>query len=154
MKPTNQFPSTRSSQNTKMKTLVCLFVVTIIATSMADNFHQKMQEYSQQCKSETGISNEALSQILRPSDDPKRKEHIFCILKKAGFMNDDGDLLVDAIVAEYTQGGSNPEGIEKITKKCAVKKESPPETATHFIECVHRPRPKRYVLFRNVAAEE
>ena len=69
-------------------------------------------------------------------------------------MNDDGDLLVDAIVEEYTQGGSNPEGIEKVVRKCAVKKESPPETATHFIECVHRPRPKRYVLFRNVAPEE
>lgn len=92
----------------------------------------------------SGVSEESLNKIRNHEevDDPKLKEHGFCILKKAGFINDSGDLNVETIRTKFNEHSDDKDGVEKIVTKCAVKKETPQDTSAHFFKCVYQNRKK------------
>lgn len=57
-------------------------------------------------------------------------------MKKMGFIDENGDIFVDTIKTKFKEN-STAEDVDNVVTKCAVKKETPQETASHFFKCIH-----------------
>lgn len=69
-------------------------------------------------------------------EDPKMKEHRLCISKKMGFMDESGEIKIDVLKAKLNVILKDAEKTEKIVTKCAVKKDTPLETANELKKCM------------------
>lgn len=103
-----------------------------------------MRKYSAACQSESGsgVSEESRNRVRNHEyiDDPKLREHAFCMLKKAGFIDSNGDFQVEIIKTKLTENSDHPENVEQLVEKCAVKKDSPQLTSAKFVRCLHENR--------------
>jgi hypothetical protein len=125
-----------------MKLLLCLVFVALVAATYADIRREKVQEYSDICKTESGVSEESLTKVRNGDevDDPKLKDHAFCILKKSGFIDASGEFQVETITKKFKEISEHPETIDALVTKCAVKKDTPEESSFQFLQCVHKKR--------------
>jgi hypothetical protein len=120
-----------------MKFLLCLALVALVAATYADTGRDKVREYSDACKAETGISEETLTKVRNGEevDDPKVKEQAFCILKKSGFIDASGEFQVEHIKTKLKEVSEHPEKVDALVAKCAVKKATPQESSDNFLRC-------------------
>ncbi|XP_044263060.1 B1 protein-like [Tribolium madens] len=121
-----------------MKVFVCLAVFAFVAAAQAETPREKLRKYSDECKSVSGVSEELLTRVRNHEDvhDPKLDEHGFCILKKAGFMNEAGDIMTDTIKTKLKQNSEHPDTIDALVDKCNEKKDTPQHTASHLFTCL------------------
>ncbi|KAJ3621104.1 hypothetical protein MTP99_003273 [Tenebrio molitor] len=125
-----------------MKLLLCLVLVALVAATYADTGRDKVGEYSDACKAETGISEETLTKVCNGEevDDPKLKEHAFCILKKSGFIDASGEFQVEHIKTKLKEVAEHPEKIDALVAKRAVKKATSQESSKDFLKCTRENR--------------
>jgi hypothetical protein len=97
----------------------------------------KLRKYSEPCKSESGATEETLNKAgdYEHLNDPKLGKHAFCILRKAGFIDSNGDFQVEIMKMTLKENSDNPEEIDRLIAKCAVKKDSPETTSAKLYEC-------------------
>jgi hypothetical protein len=102
----------------------------------------KVRKYSEPCKSESGVSEETLIKARNHEypDDPKLEKQAFCILRKAGFIDTNGDFHVETMKTTLKENSDNPEEIDRLIAKCAVKKGSPEASSAKLFECFHKNR--------------
>jgi hypothetical protein len=138
-----------------MKLLLCLALIALVAANpvstlckrffcifycdavQANTRSERLQEYSDACKAETGISEETLTKVRNGEevDDPKLKEQAFCILKKSGFIDASGEFQVEHMKTKLKEVAEHPEKIDALVAKCAVKKATPQESSSNFLRC-------------------
>jgi hypothetical protein len=122
-----------------MKFLLCLVPVALVAATyvLADTGRDRVRQYSDACKAESGVSDESLNKARNGEevDDPKLKEHAFCILKKSGFIDASGEFQVETIKTKLKEVAEHPEKIDAWVAKCAVKKATPQESSEDFLKC-------------------
>jgi hypothetical protein len=120
-----------------MKFLLCLVLVALVAATYADTGRDKVRQYSDACKAESGVSDESLNKARNGEevDDPKLKEHAFCILKKSGFIDASGEFQVEHMKTKLKEVSEHPEKIDALVAKCAVKKATPQESSDNFLRC-------------------
>jgi hypothetical protein len=70
-------------------------------------------------------------------DDTKLKEHVFCTLKKVGFINASGEFQEETIKTKLKKNVINPENVDTLVATCVVKKNSPQQFSFDFYECIH-----------------
>nr|AGW21644.1 NLS-YFP-THP12-CFP [Yeast integrative vector pYFP-THP12-CFP] len=100
---------------------------------------EKLKQHSDACKAESGVSEESLNKVRNREevDDPKLKEHAFCILKRAGFIDASGEFQLDHIKTKFKENSEHPEKVDDLVAKCAVKKDTPQHSSADFFKCVH-----------------
>jgi hypothetical protein len=75
--------------------------------------------------SESGLSEGTLSKshFFGVLDDSKLKEHhAFCILKKAGYFDSNGDFEINVIKSQFKVQYDNPGNVDELVVKCVEKK--------------------------------
>jgi hypothetical protein len=104
-----------------MKVLLCFVVVALVAAVHGANV-SKISEES---------SNEpwALSEI---------KQYTFRLLKKAGLIDANGEFQVEAIKTTFKENLKDPEKVDDLVAKCAVKKDTPQNSAFEFFQCMQQ----------------
>jgi hypothetical protein len=122
-----------------MKLLLCLVLVALVAATYADTGRDKVRQYSDACKAESGVSDESLNKARNGEevDDPKLKEHAFCILKKSGFIDASGEFQVEHMKTKLKEVSEHPDKVDALVAKCAVKKDTPQHSSADFFKCVH-----------------
>jgi hypothetical protein len=99
-----------------------------------------MQKIEIECQKETGASVELITKSINGhwEDDPKLKQQALCMCKKRGLVTESGELVVDAWKNQMKKVNANDEEAEKIVNECAVKKDTPVETAFNALKCVQK----------------
>ncbi|KAJ3621106.1 hypothetical protein MTP99_003275 [Tenebrio molitor] len=122
-----------------MKLLLCLVLVALVAATYAETPREKLKQHSDACKAESGVSEESLNKVRNREevDDPKLKEHAFCILKRAGFIDASGEFQLDHIKTKFKENSEHPDKVDALVAKCAVKKDTPQHSSADFFKCVH-----------------
>ncbi|KAK9880319.1 hypothetical protein WA026_010198 [Henosepilachna vigintioctopunctata] len=74
---------------------------------------------------------------------PEFTQHLLCIWKEKGVMNEEGVLQKEVITSKVSKiAGSNTEDIKKV-ENCAIQQATPGKTAIHFYNCI-APLVKKY----------
>ncbi|CAH1379454.1 unnamed protein product [Tenebrio molitor] len=122
-----------------MKVFLYLVVAGLVAAAYAETPLQKVRKHSDACKRESGVSDEVLARARKGEkvDDPKLRDHGVCILKKSGFLDDNGDFQVEIIRTKLKENADHPEKVDDLVAKCAVKKDTPQESTHSFFRCLH-----------------
>ncbi|EFA02889.1 odorant binding protein C16 precursor [Tribolium castaneum] len=125
----------------KISTLVAILVLAGSAVCAdEDNLNtENVQSIEEDCQKETGVSDESLQELSETgdSDDPLVKKNALCILKAYGVIDDQGEISEDKL-EEKLEPDRGKEEAEKVAKSCAVKKDSPEETAHEALLCMQQ----------------
>ncbi|XP_030764820.1 uncharacterized protein LOC115889043 [Sitophilus oryzae] len=98
-----------------------------------------------ECLQETGVNRELVQKTRNGIfvEDPTLKEFAFCMGKKAGFINEAGDVQIDVLRKNTLKLIKDPVVVEKLVKLCGVKKETPQETSFYASKCFSKNSPGR-----------
>jgi hypothetical protein len=127
-----------NNNKSKMKLLLCLVVVSLVALALAETPRDILRKYHNICKSESGISEDRINKIRKTKkvDNPEVQRQALCILTKGGYIDSNGDFQVEAMKTQFKENSDDPEYVEKFVDKCAVKKDTPLASSSKFIECL------------------
>ncbi|XP_017783013.1 PREDICTED: uncharacterized protein LOC108567194 [Nicrophorus vespilloides] len=128
-----------------------LLLLSLVVFAQAEISEEKLIKYKMQCLTYSRVSIEAVNEMKMGvfSDEAKLKEFLFCVAKKTGFMNKDGQYEVDRIrsVIEETRGMG---GAEIFVSGCLKEpKESGPETSFELAKCLFE-KSKGYISLISV----
>lgn len=100
---------------------------------------QKLKRYHAACAGETGVDTSLVTKARKGefSDDPKLKDHLFCVAKKIGFMTADGEIQKDVLKQKLAPAINDEAAAQKLIEDCAVKKDTPQATAFETVQCYY-----------------
>ncbi|RZC42570.1 PBP GOBP domain containing protein [Asbolus verrucosus] len=102
-----------------------LLVIALAAEILTTNGSQPTMEET--CANEAGVEQEKVKGFKKGKfyEDSKFKDYVFCLSKKIGYQNDAGDFRNDFLPVIALS-------------KCAVKKDTPQESAYQFFKCYYK----------------
>ncbi|CAH1379448.1 hypothetical protein MTP99_003275 [Tenebrio molitor] len=104
-----------------MKVLLCFVVVALVAAVHGANVSK--------------ISEESLDETWTLSEI---KQYTFRLLKKAGLIDANGEFQVETIKTTFKENLKDPEKVDDLVAKCAVKKDTPQNSAFEFFQCMQQ----------------
>ncbi|VEN49322.1 unnamed protein product [Callosobruchus maculatus] len=115
--------------------VICAVAV-LVKAELTEEQKEKLKKHHQECLAETKVDEELVKKARQGdfTEDQKLKDHMFCVLKKTGFLDDAGEIKMDVLKAKVVSV-IGEEKAEKIISACAVKKDNGPETAFQMIKC-------------------
>ncbi|XP_068893153.1 B1 protein-like [Tenebrio molitor] len=130
-----------------MKLLICVALVAAVVTAqtLTDEQKAKWKKWREECRQETGVSEEAINRVVSNQFDvvdDKIKAHGLCFGKKAGLISESGDILIDQTKIKLKKVSVDDDEVDRIIKKCVVKKDTPEETAFQTFKCLREEKPK------------
>lgn len=89
---------------------------------------------------ETGATEEMMERSVKGDlpDDIVFKNHLVCIGKKSGFIDENGMQNKEKLKEKLTSLLNNEELVDKILDKCFMEKGTPQDTAFELAKCCHR----------------
>lgn len=112
--------------------------------ALTDSQKEKLERIGKPCQEESGISDDLRSKLLETQfiDDPKLKKHLFCMWKKLGLANEDGEIVEDKLHERVKAAAANEEEAEKICEKCKkIRKDTPEERFFEVTKCLNSELP-------------
>ncbi|KAJ8955677.1 hypothetical protein NQ318_008548 [Aromia moschata] len=119
----------------------------VLGAGLTPEQKEKLSGHHKACLAETGVDSDLVTKARKGefSEDPKLKEHIFCVAKKIGFVNDAGDFQKDVMKTKISAVLGDEALAEKYIAECAVSKGTPQETAFQAIKCYYEKSRKSVV---------
>lgn len=92
-----------------------------------------------ECVNETGADPQTLKNMQSGMyiNDEKVKKQIFCMNKKIGVQDHNGNILVDVIKMYLEHLISDPQKRYEAINRCLVQSSTPEETAFNMQKCLH-----------------
>ncbi|XP_056632620.1 B1 protein-like [Diorhabda sublineata] len=115
----------------------------IIKASQAEvltpEIRAKLIENGKKCYKESGVDMDLILKIKDGvfTDDPKLKEHLFCVNKSFGIQQQNGDFNETIMRGIVEKSGADDKKADELIKKCLVKKDSPENSAFESMKCIH-----------------
>ncbi|RZC37080.1 PBP GOBP domain containing protein [Asbolus verrucosus] len=132
-----------------MRAIIIAVALAVVGVqALTDEQKEKIKAYHKDCSAESGVDQDLISKARKGEfvDDAKLKEHLFCFSKKAGFQNDAGDIQEDVIRTKLNAELKDLDATNKLITKCAVKKDTPQQTAFDTIKCYYENTPTHVTL--------
>ncbi|KAJ8924164.1 hypothetical protein NQ315_006948 [Exocentrus adspersus] len=119
--------------------ILCLAAVAIARANLTEEQIEKLKGYHKDCAGETGVDVELVTKARKGefSEDAKFKDHLFCVAKKIGIMTADGDIQKDVLKTKLSSAINDEAAAEKLIEECALKKDTPQETAFDTVQCYY-----------------
>ncbi|KAJ3648070.1 hypothetical protein Zmor_019906 [Zophobas morio] len=111
--------------------------------ALTDEQKKKLDEVSKECKTESGVAQDLIDKARNGElvDDPKLKSQMLCVAKKANLATAAGEINLDVLKTKLKKVAADDAEVDKLVQKCAVKKDSPEETAFEAFKCLHKEKP-------------
>nr|AHE13791.1 odorant binding protein [Lissorhoptrus oryzophilus] len=126
-----------------MRTLclvLCFTVVVVSAGAGHQRFREKWNSVHSECQAETFV-DEAIFESIRKGGNPDLPSnfglHAFCMLKKLGFQDSNGQPVVNHIRGAVKHNVDSAK-VDQVVSECAVSKGSSEQTALHIFGCFSR----------------
>nr|AXO78395.1 odorant binding protein 17 [Xylotrechus quadripes] len=128
-------------------TVLCIFGA-VQAGIITDEQKAKIIEFGKQCLEETHADEALVRKAANGEyvDDPSLKKHLLCFTKKAGFQNEAGDIQIETVRMKLNAITKNEKMTDDLITKCAVKKDTPEDTAFETLKCFHELSPEKQFL--------
>ncbi|KAF7272399.1 B1 protein-like [Rhynchophorus ferrugineus] len=123
-----------------------LAVVSIhVFAETSDERKQKIAAFTNHCIVETGIDGNIVQNALQGNivEDPKLKTFAFCMTKKAGLQNANGDVQIEELKKQLPNLVDNPEATIELVTKCLGKEGTPEDIAFETFTCYYKNNPNR-----------
>ncbi|EEZ97741.1 odorant binding protein C10 [Tribolium castaneum] len=121
----------------KLFILLSLLSVCYARKEWFDKDPQDVAKWQKECFEASGVSMESMNKLpnITLSEDPKLGENAFCLLKKLGFISEDGTLLIEKLRTSLKNQWGD-EIANKLVNECARQKSTPQETAHEMFLCI------------------
>nr|AXO78383.1 odorant binding protein 5 [Xylotrechus quadripes] len=118
-------------------------VVLVAEAGLTDEQKQKLIAYHKECGAQSGVDKELIAKARKGdfSDDPKLKEHLFCVAKKIGSFNEAGEIQQQVLKPKITAALGDEALAQKLLDECAVKKDTPQDTVYAAVKCYYEKSP-------------
>lgn len=95
------------------------------------------KQWKADCLKESGVSQESLNKLPNygPEDDPKLGDNAICMLKKLGWISQDGNLLTEKIKSLLKERLGDEKGTS-LAEKCVKQKKNAGVTAHDLLICL------------------
>lgn len=99
---------------------------------------KKLIKYNNECRQETHISAVLVNNLAagKFSDDPLLAKHLLCISKKAGYQDDNGNILLEQNREILTRILEDPLKVDEVVNACIKQYETPEKTAVEVTKCL------------------
>nr|AXO78385.1 odorant binding protein 7 [Xylotrechus quadripes] len=124
--------------------LVSLISVVLVAEAgLTDEQKQKLIAHHKECGAQSGVDNELVTKARKGEfiDDPKLKEHLFCVAKRIGFLNEAGVIQEQLLKSKLSAALGDEALAQKLVSECAIKKDTPQDTAYETVKCYFEKSP-------------
>ncbi|KAF7272394.1 hypothetical protein GWI33_014821 [Rhynchophorus ferrugineus] len=130
-----------------ISSVLCMSIY--VLADLSDEQKQKVIRYGKECIAETGVDKELVDKARQGSfsDDPKLKAFAFCLSKKIGLQNADGDVQTEVLKEKLSSVVDNAETVNSLISACVQKKGSPEETAFQTFVCYYEKTPTHASIF-------
>lgn len=99
---------------------------------------QKLLDMHNACVAESGVSADLVKGAMTGNfpNDPTLKEDFYCMSKKIGIQNENGQLQTDTIASLVSKYVTDPTIADNVMK-CAIEQGTPQDTAYEFAKCAY-----------------
>nr|USH46137.1 odorant binding protein 6 [Apriona germarii] len=123
-----------------MKLVIAAVALTLLVAVKAEltlEQLQKLKTYREDCIKQTGVDSEIVENARRGNivDNPKLQEHLFCMFKKIGFMDEAGRIQKDVLKKKLVDVIKEEELASKLIEVCATEASTPQLTAFENFKC-------------------
>ncbi|KAJ8924163.1 hypothetical protein NQ315_006947 [Exocentrus adspersus] len=117
--------------------VVVLTLLVVVKAELTLEQLRKLKTHREECLKESGADPEVVSNARRGNavDDPKLKEHLLCMFKRIGFLNDEGQLQKDVLKRKLVDVIKEEELADKLIAECVIQGETPQATAFNSFKC-------------------
>ncbi|XP_033360900.1 general odorant-binding protein 56d-like [Bombus vosnesenskii] len=91
------------------------------ALALTEDQKAKLEEYRAACTTESGVDPQVVENAKKGNvaqDDEKLACFSFCMLRKIGIMDEDGDIKEDVAKEKMIAGGSPADKVDNVVSKC------------------------------------
>lgn len=98
---------------------------------------QKLKTHREECIKQTGVDQEVVDNARKGNvvDNPKLQEHLLCMFKRIGFMDDAGKIQKDVLKKKLVDVIKEEELANKLIEVCATEAATPQLTAFENFKC-------------------
>lgn len=116
---------------------------------LTDEQVSKLKETRKVCTEESGVDTATLDAAKKGqfADDDKFKAYLLCAGKKIGFIDAAGEPQHAVIKSKLGAAIDDQDLADKLDAECAVKKNSPEETAFEIVKCSYEKSPKHDFIY-------
>ncbi|KAI7815301.1 odorant binding protein, partial [Rhyzopertha dominica] len=117
--------------------LVVITLAVLVSLSNQAKQHQQIHQFREDCIKDTGVDPSLIDKADKGdfADDEKLKCFAKCFYEKAGFIDADADLQIDAIKSKIPQEANMERAMEVIEKCRQVNGANPCEKAFEMHKC-------------------
>nr|QOL70669.1 odorant-binding protein [Callosobruchus chinensis] len=78
--------------------VICAVAV-LVKAELTEEQKEKLKKHHQECLAETKVDEELVKKARQGdfTEDQKLKDHMFCVVKKIGFLDDAGEIKMDVL---------------------------------------------------------
>ncbi|XP_057666868.1 uncharacterized protein LOC130900343 [Diorhabda carinulata] len=132
-----------------MNYLTVVLIVAIVCFANAEltaEQHERLKEYNRECSAKSGVGHDVIAQIKEGQfpDDEKFENHIICLAKKIGFINDSEELQTQ-VIREKMKSVFDDHEVTEIIKTCTEDMETDDGTTFEKIKCFLKKAPKDFL---------
>ncbi|RZC40380.1 PBP GOBP domain containing protein, partial [Asbolus verrucosus] len=112
--------------------------------ALTDEQKEKLNKVGKECREQSGVSQELVDKLRNGEyvEDAKLKAQMLCVSKKLGLADDSGNINVETLKTKVKKVVDNDAEVDEIVEKCAVKRDTPEDTAFFTFKCLRENKPK------------
>ncbi|KAG5887561.1 hypothetical protein JTB14_002267 [Gonioctena quinquepunctata] len=105
---------------------------------------EKIKGHHEECSKQITIDPQLLVEARQGefSREQVLKDYLFCVAKKAGIINDNGDLQKNILLAQTSIAAGNENDAKKLVDACAVQQKNGPDTTLYVVKCYYEKSPQ------------
>lgn len=107
-----------------------------------------MKNHHKECSVESHVQPDLLQKLRAgefPAENEQLKNHVFCVAKKIGFINEAGEIQTTVLKTKLSTV-IDPALADKLIEKCAVSSGNGAQTSYNAVKCFHDNTPDHIVL--------
>ncbi|KAJ8980115.1 hypothetical protein NQ317_010901 [Molorchus minor] len=111
---------------------------------------KKLKAYHTACLNQTSANTSLIEAAGKGEfvEDSRLKEYFLCLSKKIQFQNEDGEIQKNVLRQKMTEVFRDPLVTQQLIEKCAVKQDSPQNTAFNTLKCYYENTPNHVNIFQ------
>nr|QUP79543.1 odorant binding protein 50 [Monochamus saltuarius] len=119
--------------------LLVLTLFLVVKAELTLEQLKKLKVHREECAKQTGVDPELVAKARTGNvvDDPKLQEHILCMFRRIGFINEEGKIQTDVLRRKLVDVIKDEELANSLIAECVVAASTPQLTASGSFKCFY-----------------
>nr|QZR93782.1 odorant binding protein 1 [Euplatypus parallelus] len=119
--------------------LLAFSICVICICALTSEQREKLFKFQNECLEETGATDEMVMNAYagKFTDAPEFKNHLVCVGKKGGIIDDEGNYHKDVLKEKMMMFIDDETKVDELLEKCGKHYDTPQESAFHMTKCLY-----------------